>query len=40
VSNDTAQAANTGKAIATLAQALNGKSSATIGNQTITLSGG
>lgn len=37
VNNDTAQAANTGKAIATLAQALNGKSSATVGNQTITV---
>jgi hypothetical protein len=37
VANDTTQAANTGKAIATLAAALNGKSSASVGNQTITL---
>jgi hypothetical protein len=35
VANDTAQAANTGKAIATLAAALNGKSSNTAGNVTI-----
>lgn len=35
VQNDTASAANTGKAIATLAAALNGKSQNTIGNTTI-----
>jgi hypothetical protein len=35
VQNDTTQAANAGKAIATLAAALNGKSSATIGSTTI-----
>lgn len=35
VSNDTTQAANTGKAIATLAAALNGKSSNTAGNVTV-----
>lgn len=36
VNNDTNAAANTGRAIATLAAALNGKSSATIGNTRIT----
>ena len=39
VQNDTTQAANTGKAIATLAAALNGKSSASVGGQTITIGG-
>jgi len=38
VQNDTAAAANTGKAIATLAAALNGKASNTIGNTTLTAS--
>jgi len=38
VQNDTTQAANTGKAIATLAAALNGKSSNTIGSTNISLS--
>lgn len=37
VQNDTSQAANTGKAIAALAAALNGKSSATIGSTPVTL---
>lgn len=37
VQNDTTQAANTGKAIATLAAALNGKSQASAGGQTITI---
>ena len=35
VQNDTTQAANAGKAIATLAAALNGKSTNSIGNTTI-----
>jgi hypothetical protein len=39
VQNDTTQAANTGKAIATLAAALNGKSSASVGGQTVTIGG-
>jgi hypothetical protein len=38
VSNDTAQAANIGKAIATLAAALNGKSNTTIGGTNIQVS--
>jgi hypothetical protein len=38
VQNDTTQAANAGKAIATLAAALNGKSQATVGNTTLTAS--
>jgi hypothetical protein len=38
VANDTTQAANTGKAIATLAAALNGKSSNTIGGTNISVS--
>jgi hypothetical protein len=37
VANDTTQAANTGKAIAALAAAMNGKSQASIGGQTITV---
>jgi hypothetical protein len=37
VQNDTAQAANTGKAIATLASALNGKSSANINGTNVTI---
>lgn len=37
VSNDTTQAANTGKAIASLASALNGKSSASVGGTNITI---
>ena len=40
VQNDTTQAANTGKAIATLAAALNGKSSNTIGGTNISVSQG
>jgi hypothetical protein len=40
VANDTTQAANTGKAIATLAAALNGKSNNTIGGTNIQLSQG
>jgi len=40
VQNDTAAAANTGKAIATLAAALNGKSSNTIGGTNISVSQG
>jgi hypothetical protein len=40
VQNDTAQAANTGKAIATLAAALNGKSSNTVGGTNISVSQG
>jgi hypothetical protein len=39
VQNDTTQAANIGKSIASLAAALNGKTQATLGNQTITLNG-
>ena len=39
VQNDTTQAANTGKAIATLAAALNGKSQANMGGTTITVGG-
>lgn len=38
VANDTTQAANTGKAIATLAAAMNGKSSNTIGSTNISVS--
>lgn len=37
VNNDTASAANTGKAIATLAAAMNGKAQAQAGGQTITI---
>ncbi len=40
VANDTTQAANTGKAIATLAAALNGKSQSNIGGTTITVGQG
>jgi hypothetical protein len=38
VQNDTTQAGNIGKAIASLAAALNGKTQATIGNTPITIS--